>query len=129
MVRIDGCSSRWYLDTICSRQQAGSLTLSRRVGLRAGAFFVVRARDNMLYRRYSHPVDKSTGLRSDQTIVLTGKHKDRNYPDPARLVRFVDCQPNARLCHKFRLPLRRPRQRPIRLISAWRTRPANRRMR
>jgi hypothetical protein len=48
------------------------------VGLRAGAFFVVRARDNMLYRRYSHPVDKSTGLRSDQTIVLTGKHKDRN---------------------------------------------------
>jgi hypothetical protein len=64
----------------------------------AGAFFLVRARDNMLYRRrYSHPVDKSTGLRSDQTIVLTGKHKDRNYPDPARLVRFVDIEKGLRL--------------------------------
>ena len=52
----------------------------------------------MLYRRrYSHPVDKSTGLRSDQTIVLTGKHKDRNYPDPARLVRFVDIEKGLRL--------------------------------
>ena len=65
---------------------------------RAGAFFVVRARDNMVYRRrYSHAVDKSTGLRCDQTIVLTGKHTDRYYPDAARLVRFADTEKGLRL--------------------------------
>jgi len=64
----------------------------------AGAFFVVRARDNMVYRRrYSHPVDKSTGLRCDQTIVLTGKDKDRYYPDAARLVRVLDSEKGLRL--------------------------------
>jgi len=63
-----------------------------------GAFFVVRTRDNMVYRRrYSHPVDQSTGLRSDQTIVLTGKHTDRYYPDPARLIHFVDVEKKLRL--------------------------------
>jgi len=37
------------------------------------AFFVTRAKDNMAYKRlYSHPVDKTTGLQCDQTIVLTG---------------------------------------------------------
>ena len=36
------------------------------------AFFVIRAKHNMQFqRRYSHPVDKSTGVRSDQTIILT----------------------------------------------------------
>jgi hypothetical protein len=64
----------------------------------AGAFFVVRAHDNMRYRRrYSHPVDKSTGLRCDQTIVLTGRYTDRKYPDAARLVRFVDQEHALRL--------------------------------
>jgi hypothetical protein len=63
-----------------------------------GAFFVLRTRDNMVYRRrYSHPVDKSTGLRSDQTIVLTGKNTDRYYPDPARLIHFVDAEKQLRL--------------------------------
>ena len=47
----------------------------------AAVFFVVRARDNMQYRRrYSHPVDKTTGLRSDQTIVLTGVGSSANVP-------------------------------------------------
>jgi len=59
----------------------------------AGAFFVIRAHDNMCYRRrYSHPIDSSTGLRCDQTIVLTGRYSDRKYPAPARLVRFVDTE-------------------------------------
>jgi hypothetical protein len=36
------------------------------------AFFVVRSKENvLLQRRYSHPVDKSTGVRSDQTVILT----------------------------------------------------------
>jgi hypothetical protein len=57
----------------------------------AAAFFVVRTRKNMLFRRrYSHPVDKSTGLRSDQTIVLTGKDSAVDYPAPARRVRYFD---------------------------------------
>ena len=43
----------------------------------AAAFFVVRARVNMQYRRRdSRPVGKSTGLRCDRTIVLTGEGTD-----------------------------------------------------
>lgn len=58
---------------------------------KAAAFFVVRTRKNMLFRRrYSHPVDKSTGLRSDQTIMLTGKNSAVDYPLPARRVRYFD---------------------------------------
>ena len=46
----------------------------RGVLVSAAAFFVVRTRKNMLYRRrYSHRVDKATALRSDQTIVFTGQ--------------------------------------------------------
>lgn len=57
----------------------------------AAAFFVVRTRKNMLFRRrYSRPVDKSTGLRSDQTIMLTGKDSAVDYPLPARRVRYFD---------------------------------------
>jgi hypothetical protein len=53
----------------------GSIDFKRLHSLtQLGAFFGVRTRDDMVYRRrYSHPVDKSDGLRSDQTIVLTGK--------------------------------------------------------
>jgi hypothetical protein len=59
----------------------------------AAAFFVVRARDNMRFRRrYSHPVDKSSGLRSDQTIVFTGDASSHDYPAPARRVHFFDTQ-------------------------------------
>lgn len=57
----------------------------------AAVFFVVRARVNMSFRRrYSHPIDKATGLRSDQTIILTGTDSSRDYPAPARLVHFFD---------------------------------------
>jgi IS4 transposase len=43
-------------------------------------------------RRYSHPVDKSTGLRSDQTIILTGKASADDYPAPARRVHVFDSE-------------------------------------
>jgi hypothetical protein len=57
----------------------------------AAVFFLVRARANMQFRRRSsHPVDKSTGLRSDQTIVLTGVDSAQDYPAPARRVHFFD---------------------------------------
>jgi hypothetical protein len=59
----------------------------------AAAFFVVRARANMQFRRrYSHPVDKTTGLRSDQTIVFTGVGSRHDYPAPARRVHFFDTE-------------------------------------
>jgi hypothetical protein len=74
----------------------------------AAAFFVVRARVNMQYRRrYSRPVDRSTGLRCDQTIVLTGQDSFRHYPVPARQVRYFDAEHDVRLSlltNNFALP-------------------------
>ena len=74
----------------------------------AGAFFVIRAKDKMHYRRrYSHRVDKTTGLRSDQTIMLTGRDSKHDYPAPARLIRYWDEQHNLRLrflTNNFLLP-------------------------
>jgi hypothetical protein len=59
----------------------------------AGAFFVIRAKSNLQYRRqYSRPVDKSTGLRSDQTIVLTGAQSPDRYPDKLRRVTVRDTE-------------------------------------
>ena len=55
------------------------------------AFFVTRAKRNMQFqRRYSHPVDKETGLRCDQTVTLTGFYTSKHYPDTLRRVKFRD---------------------------------------
>ncbi|MFZ1729598.1 MAG: IS4 family transposase [Bacteroidota bacterium] len=55
------------------------------------AFFVTRAKRNMAFRRrYSHTVDKVTGVRCDQTIILTGENSLRGYPDPLRRIRYYD---------------------------------------
>ncbi|MCB2262095.1 MAG: IS4 family transposase [Candidatus Thiosymbion ectosymbiont of Robbea hypermnestra] len=57
----------------------------------AGSFFVIRAKSNTKYRRrYSHPVDKSGGVRCDQTIVLTGVKSVHDYPQPLRRVKYLD---------------------------------------
>jgi len=59
----------------------------------AQAFFVVRAKSNLQFRRvYSRPIDKNTGLRCDQTIVLTGVRSGRDYPIPLRRVKFYDAK-------------------------------------
>ena len=56
-------------------------------------FFVARARSNMQFGRvYSHPFDRSTGLRCDQTIVLTEKRTRRYYPEKLRRVHYVDSE-------------------------------------
>ena len=53
--------------------------------------FVIRAKDNMRYRRIAaREVDKSTGLRSDQTILLTLPKSRRAYPDRLRRVSYRD---------------------------------------
>ncbi len=55
------------------------------------AFFVVRARSNLqARRRYSHPVDRSTGLRSDHTVRLTGQFSHQDFPEPLRRVSIKD---------------------------------------
>ena len=58
-----------------------------------GAFFVTRAKKNSRFqRRYSRPVDKSTGLRFDQTVVLSGFYSRREYPEALRRIGFHDPQ-------------------------------------
>ena len=62
------------------------------------AYFVIRSRSNLQFRRiYSHRVDKATGLRCDQTIVLTGVYSPQDYPEKLRRVRFYDAESNNNL--------------------------------
>ena len=72
------------------------------------SFFVVRTKKNIvLQRRYSHPVDKSTGVRSDQTVVLGAIESAQAYPDPLRRVSYFDAETNKRLkflTNNFALP-------------------------
>ena len=62
------------------------------------AFFVVRSKENvLLQRRYSHRVDKSTGVRSDQTVILTAIESAKVYPDALRRVTYFDIENQRRL--------------------------------
>jgi len=57
----------------------------------AGSFFVTRAKSNtQVRRRYSRPVDRSTGLVCDQTVVLTGYYTRKGFDSPLRRVKFND---------------------------------------
>ncbi len=72
------------------------------------AFFVVRTKQNVvLQRRYSRPVDKATGVRSDQTVVLVAIESAKAYPDPVRRVSYFDAETDTRLkflTNNFELP-------------------------
>ena len=74
----------------------------------SSAFFVVRTKENiLLQRRYSHPVDKTTGVRSDHTVILTAFESAKAYPDPLRRVCYLDIETNKRLkflTNNFALP-------------------------
>jgi hypothetical protein len=74
----------------------------------SAAFFVVRTKSNvLLQRRYSHPVDKRTGVRSDQTVVLSSFESASVYPDPLRKVSYYDAESDKRLkflTNNFTLP-------------------------
>ncbi|GAK59403.1 transposase, IS4 family [Candidatus Vecturithrix granuli] len=55
------------------------------------ATFVIRAKSNLQFRRqYSHAIDKTTGLRCDQTVRLTGFYVAKDYPEPLRRVKYYD---------------------------------------
>ena len=72
------------------------------------AFFVVRTKENILLeRRYSHPVDQNTGVRSDQTVILAPIESAKVYPDILRRVSFYDVETDKRLkflTNNFALP-------------------------
>jgi transposase len=75
---------------------------------RQAAFFVIRAKSNQAYaRRESRSVDKTTGVRSDQTIVLTGPLVSEKYPEPLRRIGYYDVEHSRRLVfltNNFTLP-------------------------
>jgi hypothetical protein len=74
----------------------------------SSAFFVVRTKANvLLQRRYSSPVDKTTGLRSDPTVILTSCGSATAYPDALRRVTYCDPETGKRLkflTNNFALP-------------------------
>jgi hypothetical protein len=74
----------------------------------SAAFFVVRTKSNViLQRQYSHPVDRTTGVRSDQTVILTAIGSAQMYPDALRRVSYLDVETRKRfkfLTNNFTLP-------------------------
>jgi hypothetical protein len=55
------------------------------------SFFVIRAKTNLKYQRiYSHQVDKTKGLRCDQTVRLTGFYTAKDYPEKIRRIKYYD---------------------------------------
>jgi hypothetical protein len=74
----------------------------------AGSFFVTRGKANLkAQRRYSHPVDRATGLICDQTIVLTGFYSHKGFQTALRRIRFKDPKTGKRLIfltNNFALP-------------------------
>ena len=64
----------------------------------AGAFFVTRAKSNLkAQRRYSRPVDRTSGLICDQSVVLTGYYSRQGFQKPLRRIKFNDPQTGKRL--------------------------------
>lgn len=64
----------------------------------AKAFFVIRAKNNFQFKRiYSHAVDKTTGVKCDQTIRLKNYVVSKDYPEKLRRIKFYDAQRNKQL--------------------------------
>jgi Transposase DDE domain/Domain of unknown function (DUF4372) len=74
----------------------------------AKSFFVTRSKRNFNFsRRYSHEVDKSTGVQCDQTVVLKTYYSAQGYPEPLRRIRYYDAERDKRLVfltNDFSLP-------------------------
>jgi len=75
---------------------------------RQPAFFVIRAKSNLRFRRLTaHKVDKTTGVRADQTIALTGVRSKGAYPESLRRVSYVEPETRKRfvfLTNIFTIP-------------------------
>jgi hypothetical protein len=74
----------------------------------AGSFFVTRGKANLrAERRYSHPVDRSSGLICDQTVILSGYYSHKGFPVPLRRIKYRDPKTDKRLIfltNQFNLP-------------------------
>ena len=74
----------------------------------AGSFFVIRGKSNLkAQRRYSRPVDRTTGLICDQTVVFTGFYAHKDFEAPLRRIRFKDPETDKTLIfltNNFALP-------------------------
>ena len=74
----------------------------------SAAFFVVRSKSNvLLQRRYSNPVDKAAGVRSDHIVLLTALKSIQAYPGELRRVTYLDVKTRKRfkfLTNNFTLP-------------------------
>ena len=72
------------------------------------AFFVIRARSDLKFRRlYSHPIDKHTGLKCDQSVLLSHFYGAKNYPEKLRRIKYYDEQTDKTLIfltNNFSLP-------------------------
>jgi hypothetical protein len=72
------------------------------------SFFVTRAKSNFDYRRqYSHAIDKTTGLKCDQTVLLNGDRSSKDYPEKLRRIKYFDAETNKMfvfLTNNFKLP-------------------------
>lgn len=69
---------------------------------------MTRSKSNLRCRRiYSHQIDRTTGLRYDQTIMLTGFYSLRDYPNKLRRIKYYDIETNKTLIfltNNFSLP-------------------------
>jgi len=74
----------------------------------SSAIFVIRSKTNTGLRRlYSHRIDKSTGVRCDQTVVLTGYYSKKDYPEKLRRIKYFDADKGRSfvfLTNQFTLP-------------------------
>lgn len=115
VVRVKGYHECLVLDHLIAEtgsfyiMDRGYLSFKRLYALdQALAFFVVRSKNKIKHRRvYSHTVDKSFGLRSDQTVVLTGHTSAFDYPDKIRRVVIYDQEHDNRIIlftNNFKLP-------------------------
>jgi len=74
----------------------------------AGSFFVTRAKSNLkAERRYSHTVDRASGLICEQTVILSGYYSHKGFPVPLRRIKYIDPKTRKRLVfltNQFALP-------------------------
>ena len=87
----------------------GYLDFERLYGLHnAKSYFVTRTKRNTKFtRRYSHPVDKTSGVKCDQTVILASANSRQHYPEPLRRIRYHDAEHEMKLVfltNDFALP-------------------------
>jgi hypothetical protein len=72
------------------------------------AFFVIRAKENIKYKRlYSNAKSKGNGVKFDQIVKLTNYYAAKDYPEKIRLIKFYDSETEKTflfLTNNFELP-------------------------